>query len=150
MTVYVQQEDFDVEAILQDVSHKDVGAIVTFIGLCRDVSDAQTIEALHVEHYPGMTERQLERIQEEAYRRWPLLDCILVHRYGWFYPLDRIVLVATATAHRQDAFESCNFLMDWVKTQAPFWKKEHTPYGMRWVEAQSSDNNALKRWWDKP
>lgn len=149
MTVYVQQEDFDVGVLLRELSQADVGAIVTFIGLCRDFSGSQRVDALYVEHYPGMTERQLERVEEEACRRWSLSGCIVVHRYGWFYPMDRIVFVATATVHRHDAFESCQFLIDWLKTRAPFWKKEQNQQGTRWVELRSQDEQATYRWLER-
>jgi molybdopterin synthase catalytic subunit len=145
MTVRVQVEDFDVGAELSSLTRgrADIGGVVSFLGLVRDVAG---VTAMTLEHYPGMTERQLAALEAEARQRWPLHDVLIVHRTGRLAPADRIVLVATASAHRQAAFESCWFLMDWLKTRAPFWKCEQTPDGERWVEARSTDDEAAARW----
>lgn len=148
MTVRVQTDDFDVGAEIARLRAADrgIGAIAAFVGTVRDVNDDATISKLTLEHYPGMTERQLGDIEAEARRRWPLADVLIIHRYGRLEPGDRIVLVATASAHRDAAFESCHFLIDWLKTKAPFWKLEETPEGERWVDAQASDDAAARRW----
>lgn len=155
--IRVQQEDFDIGAELArlgDGNHA-VGGIASFVGLVRDMSPQAgsagketggKIGAMTLEHYPGMTERQLAAIETEARQRWPLEDCLIIHRYGRLLPGDRIVLVATASAHRQAALESCAFLIDWLKTKAPFWKLEDGPDGSHWVEAKSSDDDAADRW----
>ena len=124
----------------------DVGGIATFVGRVRDRAGEVRIRAMTLEHYPGMTERKLAEIEEEARRRWPLLDCLVVHRYGRMEPGEPIVLVATASAHRAAALEACTFLIDWLKTKAPFWKLEETDRGARWVEAKASDDAAAARW----
>ena len=124
----------------------DVGAVASFVGRVRDHDGRVPILAMTLEHYPGMTERMLARLEAEARRRWPLLDVLVIHRVGRMLPGEPIVLVATAAAHRHAAFESCAFLMDWLKTRAPFWKLEETPEGERWVEARSSDDEAAARW----
>ncbi len=146
--IRVQREDFDPGAELQALSRgrTDIGGITSFVGLVRDIAGDKRIDAMTLEHYPGMTERQLAAIEAEARRRWPLAEVLIIHRYGRLEPGDRIVLVATASAHRQAAFESCHFLIDWLKTKAPFWKLEETPEGERWVDAQASDDAAAKRW----
>ncbi len=138
--IRVQTEDFDIGAEIAALtrSRADIGAVVTFSGLVRDV-------ALELDHYPGMTERELGRIETEAHRRWPLQACLIVHRVGKLAPGDNIVLVATASAHRGDAFAAAEFLMDYLKTRAPFWKRE----GERWVDAKASDDEAAKRWNEK-
>src|SRR5690606_6480263 len=123
-----------------------IGGVACFVGLVRDMADGAPLAAMTLEHYPGMTERQLARIEAEACARWPLEACLVVHRYGRLEPGDPIVLVITAAAHRQAAFESCAFLMDWLKTKAPFWKLEETDAGARWVEARDSDDVAAARW----
>ena len=112
----------------------------------RDIAGGERVAAMTLEHYPGMTERELAEIEAEARRRWPLDAMLIIHRYGRLEPGERIVLVATASAHREAAFESCHFLVDWLKTKAPFWKLEETPDGERWVDAQASDDAAAKRW----
>ncbi|MBF0560781.1 MAG: molybdenum cofactor biosynthesis protein MoaE [Alphaproteobacteria bacterium] len=144
--IRVQREDFDVGAELAGFAadRRDVGGIASFIGLVRD--DGGDITAMTLEHYPGMTERQLASIEAEARRRWPLLDCLLIHRFGRLVPGDRIVLVATAATHRAAALESCQFLIDWLKTRAPFWKLEETSSGSTWVAAKDTDDATAERW----
>ena len=148
MTVRVQAEDFDVGAELEVLTRgkTSIGGVTTFVGYVRDMADGAVVSAMTLEHYPGMTERQLEAIEAEARQRWPLDDVLVIHRYGRLEPGDRIVLVATASAHRQAAFESCHFLIDWLKTKAPFWKLEATPEGEQWVDAKSADDEAAARW----
>ncbi|NUB12970.1 molybdopterin synthase catalytic subunit MoaE [Azospirillum brasilense] len=148
MTVKVQSEDFDVGAELAAMTggKTGIGGVTLFVGLVRDMAGGESVSAMTLEHYPGMTERQLEAIEAEARARWPLDDVLIIHRYGRLEPGDRIVLVATASAHREAAFESCHFLIDWLKTRAPFWKMEATPEGERWVEAKDSDDAAAARW----
>lgn len=148
MTVRVQQERFDAGAELSALQAADprVGAIASFIGVARDVNDGRSVSAMTLEHYPGMTERALEAIVEQARARWTILDALVVHRVGTLAPLDPIVLVAVTSMHRHDAFEACRFIMDYLKTDAPFWKSEKTPDGDRWVEARSSDDEARARW----
>jgi molybdopterin synthase catalytic subunit len=148
MPVRVQTQDFDAGteiAALREGNPK-IGAIATFIGLVRDVNDGDSIRGMTLEHYPGMTEKALERIVVEAMSRWDVIDALVVHRVGHLMPLDQIVLVAVTSAHRGAAFAACEFIMDYLKTQAPFWKKEHTPAGERWVEARVSDERAADRW----
>ena len=146
--IRVQQQDFDIGAELATLGQGNtkIGAITSFVGLVRDLSDDARVAAMTLEHYPGMTEQALQDIEAEARRRWQLEDVLIVHRYGRLEPGDRIVLVAVASAHRGMAFEACHFLIDWLKTKAPFWKLEATPQGERWVEAKSSDDHAAARW----
>lgn len=146
--VKVQAADFDPAAEQQALigGRQDIGAVVTFTGLVRDMAEDKPIERMTLEHYPGMTEKQLERILAEAQRRWPLDAGLILHRYGPLGPGERIVLVIAASAHRQAAFEACAFLVDWLKTQAPFWKLEEGEAGRNWVEAKSSDDEAARRW----
>ncbi len=146
--IRVQREDFDPGPELASLArgNKSVGGVCAFVGLVRDLAGGEHISAMTLEHYPGMTERALADIEAEARRRWPLEDVLIVHRFGRLEPGDRIVLVATASAHRAAAFDACAFLIDWLKTKAPFWKLEETPAGSRWVEAQSSDDDAARRW----
>ena len=148
MTVRVQREDFDVGAELATLAqgNRRVGGVASFIGMMRDMAGGEAVAAMTLEHYPGMTERMLEGIEAEARRRWPLEACTIVHRYGRLLPGDRIVLVATASAHRQAALEACHFLIDWLKTKAPFWKQEETAAGARWVAAKTEDDAAAGRW----
>ncbi|MEM6492056.1 MAG: molybdenum cofactor biosynthesis protein MoaE [Pseudomonadota bacterium] len=148
MTVRVQREDFDVGAEIAAVRAGDlsVGGVASFIGTVREMAGGEAISAMTLEHYPGMTEKMLGAIEAEAQGRWPLAGSLIIHRYGRLEPGDQIVLVVTASAHRDAAFESCRFLMDWLKTKAPFWKREDTPDGGRWVEAQESDDVAAARW----
>jgi molybdopterin synthase catalytic subunit len=148
MTVSVQREDFDIGRELDALTRgrTGVGGVASFIGLVRDMADGSDVAAMTLEHYPGMTERQLEAIEREAQQRWPLAAIRIVHRYGRLEPGDRIVLVACASSHRAAALEACAFLIDWLKTKAPFWKREDTPTGERWVEAKESDDAAAERW----
>jgi molybdopterin synthase catalytic subunit len=140
MKISVQQEDFNLGDEVKAISaNPKVGAVASFVGLVRDV-------AMTLEHYPGMTERAIGKIVEEAKERWQVMDCAVIHRYGALQPNDQIVLVAVASAHRGDAFAACEFIMDYLKTQAPFWKKEQTPEGARWVEAREADDKAAERW----
>ena len=147
MTVRVQQEDFDVGAeiaALADGNHA-IGGVVSFVGRVRDLADHK-LTAMTLEHYPGMTERELEKIEAEACGRWPLEASRIVHRFGRLEPGDQIVLVITASSHRQAAFDANQFLVDWLKTKAPFWKLEATEQDETWVEAQGSDDQAAARW----
>lgn len=148
MAVRVQAEDFDIgaEVAALTAGRPSIGGVASFLGLVRDVAGGAPVTAMTLEHYPGMTERQLEAIEAEARARWPLDDVLIIHRHGRLEPGDRIVLVVTASAHREAAFDACRFLMDWLKTKAPFWKLEDTPDGERWVEAKSSDDQAAERW----
>jgi len=149
MAVRVQPDDFDVAAEVGKLTagRTDIGAIVTFTGRVRSGDGAPLIASMTLEHYPGMTEAELERIEAEASARWKLQASLIVHRVGELKPGDNIVLVVTASAHRQDAFEAAGFLMDYLKTRAPFWKKEITASGEgAWVEARDSDAQAVKRW----
>jgi molybdopterin synthase catalytic subunit len=148
MAVRVQAEDFDVgaECAALTAGRTDIGALATFTGLVRDLGGADALAAMTLEHYPGMTEKMLSEIEAEARRRWPLSDCLIVHRYGRLAPGAQIVFVATASAHRKAAFESCEFLVDWLKTKAPFWKLEETSAGAQWVEARAEDDEAAARW----
>jgi len=146
--IRVQQEDFDLAAELKamtDGNHQ-IGGLTSFVGLVRDIAGGETVSAMTLEHYPGMTEKQLAEIEDEANRRWPLDASLIIHRHGRLEPGDQIVLVACASAHREAAFEACHFLIDWLKTKAPFWKLEDTPDGGKWVDARSSDNAAAARW----
>ena len=148
MTVRVQREDFDVGAEIAALTagNPRIGGVASFIGLVRDIADGTGVSAMTLEHYPGMTEKQLAAIVAEATTRWPLEGCLVIHRYGRMEPTEQIVLVVTTSAHRQAALESCAFLIDWLKTRAPFWKVEDTPAGARWVEARASDNAAAAKW----
>lgn len=148
MTVRVQTEDFDlsIEVAALRAQNPRIGAVACFVGTVRDLNEGSGVEAMELEHYPGMTEKALTEIVDAARGRWPGVDVLIVHRVGKLYPLDQIVLVATTSAHRGDAFASCEFVMDYLKTQAPFWKKEKTAAGERWVDARESDDAALARW----
>lgn len=148
MTVRVQTEDFDLSAEVAALRAQNprIGAVACFVGTVRDLNEGSGVEAMELEHYPGMTEKALADIVDAARDRWPGVDVLIVHRVGKLYPLDQIVLVATTSAHRGDAFASCEFVMDYLKTQAPFWKKEKTTAGERWVDARESDDAALARW----
>jgi len=140
MKVSIQQQDFDLGAETRAISRNPkIGAVASFVGLVRDVR-------MSLEHYPGMTESAIRKIVDEAASRWQVMDCTVIHRYGDLEPNDQIVMVAVASAHRGDAFAACEFIMDYLKTQAPFWKKEHHAAGASWVEARSSDDDALKKW----
>jgi molybdopterin synthase catalytic subunit len=146
--IKVQREDFDIGAELGafTAGRTDVGGVASFVGLVRDMAGGAKVGAMTLEHYPAMTERKLAEIEAEAQRRWPLLASLIIHRYGRLEPGERIVLVATASPHRQAALESCAFLIDWLKTKAPFWKLEETAAGAQWVEARDSDDDAAGRW----
>ena len=146
--VKVQSEDFDVGAEIANLRRDNptIGAIASFIGLVRDVSSGDRVSELTLEHYPGMTEKALVKIVDEAKTRWDVLDVLVIHRVGVLQPTDQIVLVVVAGAHRGEAFAACEFVMDYLKTHAPFWKKERTADGNRWVEARSSDDAAAERW----
>jgi len=152
VTVRVQQNDFDLGREYSDMVAGDTsaGAVVAFVGRVRDFNESggatSDVRAMTLEHYPAMTVKQLEAIEGEARTRWALTDSLIVHRYGRLTPGDQIVLVLTASSHRQDAFDAAQFLMDWLKTKAPFWKKEETPQGDRWVEVRDSDTRATARW----
>ena len=143
--IRVQREAFDVgrEIAALTAGNARIGGVASFVGLVRDLGG---LRSMTLEHYPGMTERQLELIDAEAHRRWPLEASLIVHRYGRLEPGEPIVLTITASAHRQAAFDSCNFLMDWLKTEAPFWKREEGEDGERWVAARTDDDAARERW----
>jgi molybdopterin synthase catalytic subunit len=145
--IRVQEQPFDVGAELTGLSagRHDIGAVASFVGLVRDVAGAP-VSAMTLEHYPGMTEKKLAEIEAEANARWPLQASLIVHRYGRMLPGEPIVLVATASAHRAAALEACAFLIDWLKTEAPFWKLEERSGEARWVEALASDDQAAARW----
>ncbi len=148
MTVFVQTDDFDVGVQLNQLrlANPNTGALVSFVGQVRDINDGDVINTLTLEHYPGMTETALQAIEAEAKSRWDIMDSLIIHRVGTLEPLNQIVLVAVVSAHRGEAFKACEFIMDYLKTQAPFWKKEATTQGERWVEAKLSDDLALKQW----
>jgi molybdopterin synthase catalytic subunit len=148
MPVRVQTQDFDAGAEIAVLRRDNprIGAVASFIGVCRDSNDGDTITTMTLEHYPGMTERALENIVAEAKNRWDVMDVLVIHRVGELKPTDQIVLVVVTGSHRGAAFAACEFIMDYLKTRAPFWKKEATPQGARWVEARSSDDEAVQRW----
>jgi molybdopterin synthase catalytic subunit len=148
MTVRVQVEDFDAGAEINAMrlSHANIGAVAAFVGQVRDLNEGDQVSELVLEHYQGMTEKSLQSIIEQAKQRWDVIDALIVHRVGKLKPLDQIVLVLVASSHRKEAFAACEFMMDYLKTEAPFWKKEQTPAGSRWVEAKTSDDEAKKRW----
>ena len=147
MIIRVQHEDFDSAALQRELlaGRRDVGAVATFIGLVRDL-EGDSLEQMELEHYPGMTEKALQDIAERAGARWQIADLAIVHRVGALKPADQIVLVMVASAHRGDAFAACEFIMDYLKTEAPFWKKETSSQGEKWVEARKSDLIAQNRW----
>jgi molybdopterin synthase catalytic subunit len=146
--VRIQHEDFDVgrEIARLRAGNPEIGAIASFVGVVRDVNDGESVAELTLEHYPGMTEKALEQIIEDARGRWEVIDVLVIHRIGTMKPTDQIVLVVVTSAHRGAAFAACEFLMDYLKTRAPFWKKERTPEGNRWVDARTSDAAAAARW----
>jgi molybdopterin synthase catalytic subunit len=148
MTVRVQTDDFDVSTELAALRAGDprVGAVAAFVGTVRDVNERSRVTTMTLEHYPGMTEKALAAIVDEAKARWDIYDALVVHRVGRLEPTDQIVLVGVTSAHRGEAFAACEFIMDYLKTRAPFWKKEETPAGTRWVEARDSDDEAAARW----
>ncbi|MDD2885909.1 MAG: molybdopterin synthase catalytic subunit MoaE [Dechloromonas sp.] len=148
MTVRVQEADFDVGVVLTALRAGDarVGALASFLGLVRDLNDGASVSEMTLEHYPGMTEKALEAIVAEAKERWDIYDALVIHRVGPLKPCDQIVLVAVTSAHRGEAFVACEFIMDYLKTKAPFWKREATPAGAHWVDARDSDDSAAARW----
>ena len=148
MSISVQQDGFDAgsETNAMHAANQGVGAVVCFVGYVRDFNDGQDVSGLFLEHFPGMTEKALGKIEQDARQRWPLLNVEVIHRVGQLQPGEPIVFVGVASAHRQAAFQACEFIMDYLKTRAPFWKKEDTPEGPRWVEGRASDQAALQRW----
>ena len=146
--VRVQTEDFDLSCEVAQLRANNpmVGAVVTFVGTVRDMNDGAVVSEMELEHYPGMTEQALARIVQQAKTRWPLFDALVIHRVGALTPQDQIVLVACTAAHRGVAFAACEFIIDYLKTEAPFWKKEQTPEGARWVDARVTDDAALAKW----
>ena len=148
MPVRIQIQDFDAGAEIAALRRENakVGAVASFIGVCRDAKDGDAVTKMTLEHYPGMTERALEKIIAEAKARWDVMDVLVIHRVGELEPADQIVLVVVAGAHRGEAFAACEFIMDYLKTRAPFWKREETPQGPRWVESRPSDDSAADRW----
>jgi molybdopterin synthase catalytic subunit len=148
MSVRVQEADFDLGAELAALRAGDarVGALASFVGLVRDVNEGAGVSEMTLEHYPGMTEKALEEIVAEAKGRWDIYDALVIHRVGLLRPCDQIVLVAVTSAHRGEAFAACEFIMDYLKTRAPFWKREVTPDGARWVDARDADDSAAARW----
>ncbi|MBB6341459.1 molybdopterin synthase catalytic subunit [Pseudomonas fluvialis] len=148
MSIRIQVEAFDAGAELNALhaANLGIGAVVSFVGYVRDFNDGQAVAGMLLEHYPGMTEKALAKIEVEARERWPLLTVEIIHRVGVLEPGEPIVFVGTSSAHRQAAFDACAFIMDYLKTRAPFWKKERTPEGERWVEGRCSDQQAAQRW----
>ena len=148
MTVKIQTADFDVSAEIATLRKNDpkIGAVASFIGVVRDVNDGSAVAEMTLEHYPGMTEKAIEEIIVQAKGRWQVLDALVIHRVGTLKPTDQIVLVIVTSGHRGDAFAACEFIMDYLKTRAPFWKKEQGGHGERWVEARATDDIAAERW----
>ena len=148
MKIQVQTEAFDLAAEVAALyqANPKVGAVTSFLGLVRDINDGQKVSAMTLEHYPGMTEKSLAEIVETARTRWEVLDACVIHRVGPLMPTEPIVMVAVSSGHRGDAFAACEFIMDFLKTRAPFWKKEQTPAGEQWVDARESDDRAVERW----
>jgi molybdopterin synthase catalytic subunit len=148
MPVRIQTADFDLstEVAALRASRRDVGAVASFVGVVRDLNEGAAVGAMTLEHYPGMTERSIQTIIDQAKARWTVFDALVIHRVGELQPADQIVLVVVTGAHRGEAFAACEFIMDYLKTQAPFWKKEYTPEGERWVEARASDQAAAAKW----
>ncbi len=146
--VSVQPGDFDLTTEIDALRSQDprVGAVVSFVGTVRDMNEGASVDEMELEHYPGMTEQSIEAILAKACQRWPLFAARVVHRVGPLKPLEQIVLVACTAAHRGEAFAACEFIIDYLKTEAPFWKKEQTPEGARWVDARTTDDIALKKW----
>lgn len=151
MNVRVQEQDFDIsrEIAAMRSGNPKIGAIASFVGVVRDVNEGDAVATMTLEHYPGMTEKSIAAIMEQARGRWEVLDALVIHRVGTLQPSDQIVLVIVASTHRGDAFAACEFIMDYLKTQAPFWKKEITPQGARWVDARATDDVAAARWQPK-
>lgn len=152
MTVRVQTDDFDLSTEVANLRRHTpkVGAVVTFVGTVRDLNEGELVAEMELEHYPGMTEQALEEIVAEAKSRWELFDALVIHRVGPLRPLEQIVLVAVTSAHRGEAFDACEFIIDYLKTRAPFWKKEQTPSGARWVDARVTDDEAMQKWAQHP
>jgi molybdopterin synthase catalytic subunit len=148
VTVRIQVQDFDAGAEIAALrrGNPKIGAVASFIGVCRDGNDGDSVTGMTLEHYPGMTEKALVAIVAEAKQRWNVADVLVIHRVGELKPADQIVLVVVIGAHRGEAFAACEFVIDYLKTRAPFWKKEETPKGVRWVEARTSDDDAAERW----
>ncbi|MEY3263398.1 MAG: molybdopterin synthase catalytic subunit MoaE [Pseudomonadota bacterium] len=148
MPVRVQTEDFDLTTEMAELraGFPKIGAVVSFVGTVRDLNEGEQVAEMELEHYPGMTEKALEDIVTQARARWDLFDALIIHRVGPLKPLDQIVLVAVTSAHRGEAFAACEFIIDYLKIQAPFWKKEQTPQGARWVDARVSDDVAMQKW----
>ena len=148
IAVRVQEQDFDLSAEVAALRQGNprIGAIATFTGVVRDMNDGDSVSRMTLEHYPGMTEKSITAIIHEAQARWQVMDALVIHRIGTLMPLDQIVLVVVTSAHRGDAFAACEFIMDYLKTRAPFWKKEQTGQGARWVDARTTDDTAAKRW----
>ena len=147
-SIRIQEKDFDLSAEITALRKGDprVGAVVSFLGTVRDMNDGSQVKGMTLEHYPGMTEKALQEILDQAKARWDIYQTLVIHRVGPLLPEDQIVLVAVTSAHRGEAFAACEFIMDYLKTAAPFWKKEDTPEGSRWVDARLSDDEALKKW----
>ena len=144
----IQNQDFDAGAEIAALRRDNpkIGAVSSFIGVCRDANDGDAVTKMTLEHYPGMTEKALEAIIAEAKRRWDVMEALIVHRVGELKPMDQSVLVVVTGAHRDEVFSACEFIMDYLKTRAPFWKKEHQPGGAAWVEARATDDQAAERW----
>ena len=148
MPIRIQEGDFDISAEIVALRRGDprVGAVVTFLGTVRDMNDGSSVKGMTLEHYPGMTEKALQDILDQAKARWDIYQSLVIHRVGPLLPEDQIVMVAVTSAHRGEAFAACEFIMDYLKTAAPFWKKEDTPEGGRWVDARVTDETAMSRW----
>ena len=148
VSVRVQAGDFDLSAEVAQLraANPKVGGIVTFVGTVRDLNEGAQVAEMELEHYPGMTEQSIQAIMEQAQQRWPIYDALVIHRIGPLKPMEQIVLVAVTSAHRGEAFAACEFIIDYLKTEAPFWKKEQTPDGARWVDARVTDETALDKW----
>ncbi|RJX32834.1 MAG: molybdenum cofactor biosynthesis protein MoaE [Oxalobacter sp.] len=148
MSARIQTEDFDLstEVTKLRANNPKVGAVAAFVGTVRDINEGQAVSEMALEHYPGMTEQALDAIIDDAKRRWDILDAVVIHRVGALKPMDHIVLAAVTAMHRAEAFAACEFIMDYLKTAAPLWKKEQTPDGGRWVDARESDDKAMARW----
>lgn len=148
MPIRIQTADFDLSAELLALrqSNPKIGAVVSFVGAVRDINAGSAVAEMTLEHYPGMTENALMSIVEQARTRWEIVDALVIHRVGPLFPMDQIVLVAVASSHRGEAFAACEFIIDYLKTEAPLWKKEQTPDGERWVDARESDDAALQKW----
>ncbi len=146
--VRIQTEDFDLSQEMAQLraGNAKVGAIVSFVGTVRDLNEGASVAEMELEHYPGMTEQSIQAIIDQARERWPVYGALVIHRVGPLKPMDQIVLVAVTSPHRGEAFSACEFIIDYLKTEAPFWKKEQTPQGARWVDARTSDDDALRKW----